>query len=496
MTISGEPDNASQFIWHHLVHEMWEESRLCIWRLKFNPTYDGETIKSTILGVFEDLNILSYAMYELLGFNDLLLRLWMPRGISLARFEEEIGRALFELDYEDSEYFEVSSIVRHWVWETSNADRRPRSPSAEQLLLKPDSNHLRRIVELTTGEIGVEDLTIDDRTILDMLVDGNCLTEMHHNGGIAFIIIIKRSIAAGSRQQRKNLLDHVTDTCDEISDRYNAQLSLYDGTSEYLLIGRLGFAEFHDGMVSLIQRLNEAGLSKYLRSRTFTSIALGPKFAAYREGLATIESESAPTASLEELLIVGETDEIEFKSSAFANLKRWLRNPTEPRPVRDSSVPLDGYVKAVCGLLNSRLRGAIIIGVGERVTLVGKSPAEVRARASELLSPYPLYAGDLVLFGMDADALASPGLDWDNWVREVQDSLMSHISPNPIANIQITREDFLGKVFLIIRTVPPKRDWFYVEYKENDVRFYVRANAETRALYGRDQDVFKAAHER
>jgi len=490
----GRPAMSGRYLWHHRAHERWENSRLCIWRLVFNPTYDGEKIKSSIVEVIKSQNVTSFAIYELLGISDILLRVWLPHDLPLARFEEAIGDALLHLDYEDSEYYEVTGLIRHWVWSTSETDFTIKDPDPLELSRKSNDAILNRLDLFFNGSLHESELSDEEVGEVFRLIDVGLLTKLDHDQGIKFVIIIKRSIAAGSRQQRKNLLDYIAESCDIISHTYNAEISLYDSNIEYLILGRLPFEEFHTGMADFIVRLNDSGLSRYLRTRTKTATILQPDFADYMDTILPADRGAPPQLTFEELLLSGETDAIEFKSSAYANLKRWLNKGDEELPVRDANVAEEGIVKAVAGMLNSRLQGTVVVGVGERSKLLEKIPAELVSRAEQLLEPYPAFAGDLVLFGMDMDAAAIPSLSWDEFVRQVQGVLASSISPNPLAYIRIEPEIFFDHRFLVIHTTPPDRVWFYVEPTERDVRFYVRVNSETRPLLGRDQDVFKDAH--
>lgn len=486
MTFEHQP----KLIWHHRVHEAWGESRLCVWRLKFNPTYDRDRIRAALFSTFAVMGVTSYAIYELLGYYDLLMRIWLPNAVSLPRMEEEVGNALIDLAYEDSEYFEVSSIVRHWVWATDEPETPMSFPNPNDLLVKPTTPLLVRINRYVNGDLMHDELTADEQELVQSLQSKSLLTALEPSNGIKYVIVIKRSIAAGSRQARRNLLAEIAKACDGVRAKYGSEISLYDGNIEYLVIGRFPYADFHDGMESLLAALNQSGLANFFLSRTFTAIALQPGFFAYQDLVSVEAAEASGTPPLEDLLLEGETDDREFKASVFANVSRFL-NKDEPAPERDRLVALEGVVKTVCGMLNSRLPGTIVVGVGEATRLMERLAVPRRERAQEILGAFTVY-GDYVLFGLDMDTWANPGQTWDEYVRSVQQVLSSNITPDPAPYVQISREGFRGKDFMIIRTSPPSTEWFYVE-DERSTRFFVRVNAMTRELRGRDQDVFKAA---
>lgn len=81
-----------QFLWHHRCHEVWAQEELSFWRLYFAPTYNHREIVTRIKTVLMDCKILSYAIYELTGEIDLLLRLWIPPSVTQLSFENALKR--------------------------------------------------------------------------------------------------------------------------------------------------------------------------------------------------------------------------------------------------------------------------------------------------------------------------------------------------------------------------------------------------------------------
>src|SRR5437879_3507412 len=115
--------------WNHRVHQDWAEEQLYIWTFTFTPTYNRDDAVDRVKSALSTFNIQSFAIYELVGEVDILLRLWLPRALDFPRFETELSSKLGD-NYAGG-FFEVKRIIRHWVWET--VDDHPAEPTPEAL---------------------------------------------------------------------------------------------------------------------------------------------------------------------------------------------------------------------------------------------------------------------------------------------------------------------------------------------------------------------------
>lgn len=473
------------FTWNHRVHEVWGESRLCFWRFRFNPTYQSRRIRDGLIAALATAGVTSYAVYELLGYYDILVRIWLPFNISVAKMEELFFENLQELDFEDSEFFEVARIERHWPW----GDGEPATPPDAFLGAGLNAAFLERANRFATGDLSRADFNDEEIKTLDSWLTNRLLIAFEPADGVKFFVSIRRSLGSLARLSHRNLLRRIAEACDTLTQNFHGESSLYDGSNEYLVIGRLPFDQFYEGLQAFLADLNNIGVNELFRTRTFTFIALQPTFMAFRDKVRTVEPAAPPDIDIEELFRRGEGESIEFKASAFANVKRWLNDDNQLVPMVDQ-VAQSALAKAICGLLNARRDGVVLLGVGERSRLLGKMSGQTLDRATRLLDQYMAF-GDLVLFGTALDIAAEAARDWDEYVRRIQRLIANDIVPDPQHVLQVLKLDSDGGSFaaVTVRSVESD-DWYYVRDNAR-YRFYVRRNGLTEELVALEQDRYK-----
>ncbi|MFE3194320.1 DUF4357 domain-containing protein [Nocardia sp. NPDC059240] len=174
-------------------------------------------------------------------------------------------------------------------------------------------------------------------------------------------------------------------------------------------------------------------------------------------GIAPVEVlQSAPPA---ELIAGGESQTVEFKASAFLDLKTMQAEPQRKHII----------VKTVCGLLNSD-GGSLFVGVEDSGTPVGLS----RDMAS-------IDVGDL-----------------DKYELRLQELLRSHLSVTTAANVRMVFPEIDGKRVCQIIVAPAMRPVFVKATKavggDGRTEFWARRGNATTLLQGDDMERYKEEH--
>src|SRR5438105_839324 len=107
-------------IWHHAMHEARGESLIFL-RFAFAQTYDRAFIKRSILECLGGQGVRSMIAYELFGFHDLLVRIWVPEQRTADQIEDVLLSQLGPHGLRDAEIFTVSYPVRHWPFARKDA---------------------------------------------------------------------------------------------------------------------------------------------------------------------------------------------------------------------------------------------------------------------------------------------------------------------------------------------------------------------------------------
>lgn len=478
-----------RYLWNHRAHEVWGESRLCFWRFRFSPTYQQRKIRHALMQSFNQAGVTSFALYEILGYWDIVARLWLPRAMPLARMEAIFFEHLETFDYEDSEFFEVGEIVRHWVWETSNHS--VRAPHESFLNRRPNDSLIAAANRVTSGDVSLEVLSTSERQFVDELIASGTIAPLNPGNGLKVFVSIRRSTGVLAKRARDSFIHRIADSCDRLASVGISELSLYGGVTESLILARLPISpSLHEALRSVIEDFNKIGLDDLFRTRTTTAIAVHREFFEFQDHLPT-RIEEEVVFDLEQLLVEEETDTIEFKSSAYADVNHYLHRDV-PVPPASDAVALQGLVKTICGMLNSRLGGTLILGVGEPDKLLKGLKGDLATRAAEIIGGYPTF-GRLSIFGIDLDVQALGLHDpdaWDIYVRRLQSFISAHILPNPSALLRFRGVYFEGKQLAIVQVSASSDEWFYLVDK-GDYHFYVRRNAMTEELKAVDQDRYK-----
>ena len=100
--------------WHPTVHEEVGQETLHYWFLTLSTSYEWSDLRSELVDLLQEHHVYSFALYELMGDCDVLLRVWLPRGTS-GSFKVSLQKRLqnrFRLS--DEVLYSVERVIRHW----------------------------------------------------------------------------------------------------------------------------------------------------------------------------------------------------------------------------------------------------------------------------------------------------------------------------------------------------------------------------------------------
>lgn len=466
MSTNGDMRAYARWQWHPELRELWGHERLYFWRVHF-PTYERLRFLDNVEEVMRRTGAVAYAVYELYGGFDMLLRVWLrsTQGVFESTFHEVFGKDPNIV----IEGFSVTDVVTHWPW--ANKSRDSIEPLGDEVLKNRLSN--RELEEINAGR---------DLELLGGYESRGLLAKTDHSPGIKFVILIGASqhsmpMSASERIQR-SLLEILTRADPEAF----AEKSLYKGLgfASYLLLGRT--TSFHAIEHQLTQPIN-ALVAPETGARTTTFVVATEKLLAFSEGMRLAE-EPPPKRTVNEWLLEDESHHLEVKGSAFSDLHDWLFDEEADGSPPRTEIPIESLCKAIVGLLNAE-GGAVVIGALEKKRY-GDSPRVKRT----------LRLGDYIIWGIKSDMGKA---DWDEYARHLRDVIGRRIKPDPNNFLEIERDGIRRRPLAVISVRPPIRgvgsaQWFYQYPKtEGDgrPRFWVREGNRTKEKTGPEIDSYK-----
>ena len=113
MSTNGDIRAYARWQWHPQLRELWGNERLYFWRVHF-PTYERLRFLDNVEEVMRRTGVVAYAVYELYGGFDMLLRVWLrtTQGVFESTFHEVFGKDPNIM----IEGFSVTDVVTHWPW--------------------------------------------------------------------------------------------------------------------------------------------------------------------------------------------------------------------------------------------------------------------------------------------------------------------------------------------------------------------------------------------
>ena len=498
----------SRLMWHHSAHHQWGKARLCFWRLSFNPTYNRERVHDGIEQVLQRHSVTSYLAYEILGHFDVLLRVWLPTSVTADAMDLALYQELLGCDYHSSDFFEVTTVHWHWVWEEtdSTGDRRMLAPEGKNLthpsLSEAELEALDKLV-IASGRDDSRlpgELPDDARQLLEAARDQTLVTALNHGQGIKVFAIISRPLGTLSKPARDVMSRRIRDVALGVDPDGNPileEVSVYSGhgSASHIVAGRVPPTKFYSAVAHLTQQINSLGVHEY-KIRVDTYVTSQPGFLMYSEALGLAGTRE--DVQVDTLLQSEEEPYLEFKASAFASLRSKIDQGAK-RYDHDPGLALS-IAKTVGGFLNSSQTGYLVIGAVEENAYIqakGRYRSEdERAEAHRRLrATFKEYRKDLLICGLAPDFELGKRGDWDEWRQRFQQLVRSMIEPNPLPWITIQRYSVNDEEIAVVAVRPNDGGWSYVVYQDKDGterrRFYVREHHTTREYQGVEGDDYK-----
>lgn len=451
----------SRYQWHSRVHKEWGKERLYFWRLRFQPVYERGAVIDRLQEVFEEMDIASYAVYELFGEADLLLRVWLKTAHTATDLKDKLHERIRELNLSHAEHFSVSKILRHWVWDDEGL-----APPSNDRLLEPLPDH--HINQVNMGRA--------TRSTLSTLTADGLLAETLHIRGIKFAMVITAPVQELSLDQQNDLRRRVTEIVEQ-ADRIQER-SLYQGSGFglYLLLGRVDYDHFDDIRRQLADPINTGVVPASIGARTYTMIVPGQDFLLFQDILPLAKQiRDDEDFHAEQVLRSDESSKIEVKASAYLDYNRLLLG--DGRREKNDEWTTEGVLRAVCALLNTE-GGTVVVGALEQRRFPRLGPF---AEAPKI--------GRYICVGVEPDYF---GRDWDRYELDLQKLFRDRIKDKPGLWLNVTREAVQGVDVAKIYIRQPDRDWYYLDGR----RFFVRQGGATIELDGPDADNWRRAHPR
>ena len=429
----------TRYIWHPRVHEEWAKEQLYFWRLHFSSAYEPRSIAGILIRLFKAQNVLSYAVYEAAGMWDFFVRVWLPTSVNVDQFEQAIVSKLERLNLNTVDKFRVTKTLLHWAW-TDKQDLF-QTPNANALARPLSDADIEKINHSKISDMDVEKLR------RDWLI-APCAPTI----GIKFIsMLTEPQTLMPSREAPDAIAVQLREILKRASGIQDQSLYQGEGSAQFLVAGRVAYEDFDLIYNDLVKKVYESHLDKFLQNRMYTHIVVRSAMDAgfFDDRLATSEEVEDPASHpIEYFLAKQEGEELEFKGSAFLNVKRWVHDGTTSF---DNKIALEGVLRAITGMLNTR-GGVVIIGVLEKDKFKDKT-------SKDKLGIFPEY-GENILFGLELDYR---GKNWDAYQLRLLNLINAHIDPFAKPWVGLKQAEFEGREFALFHVREPSEDWFYLK---------------------------------
>ena len=458
------------YLWHQELHQNCGQENLYFLRFFFAPIYKREEVLAGIQRVLYDYHVESFALYEMTGEYDILLRVWMKKLLCPHAFATSFVRELSPCHIRACDPpFQVTDYFVHWVWDNDGTEHM-RTPSPQTIQIRLSDTEIKKINDRVLSE--------DEYTKYEKQ---NIIAACTPGDGIKFVIRIPYfNVNLDGYTELLGKIQKVLRDAKGVSE-----ISIYAGIgfARILILGRLNPETFDASLSKIILQLNDTGLRGLLQVRTHTHICLNStgELLKFQDRL-NVDIEEKQIKSIEELLEEKESNTLEVKGTTFVDINRWILG--DGKIVMSDKITNEGVLKAIVGLLNAQ-GGEIVVGALEKSKYKNK-------KAKDKLIAFPICA-DYILCGIEMDYQDK---DWDFFQLRLQDILQTRINPSPSPWINVKREQFKGKDMCVLSIRQPNRNWFYVVDEHKLSRFYVREGGRTRELSGSEADLYKSTNPR
>jgi hypothetical protein len=466
-----------RYLWHYALHEQIASEQLAFVLASFEPSYKRERVIEQLKLALRNLSASSYALWELIGGDDLMVQAWLPRGTRESRLREAIDESITSPVSADLFPMTVDEVICHWM-----TPDQPLDVSVAQQSIDPD-----HFVDLN-GPVRVPP------TALKRYVDRGYVFPVTPRKRLKFFLRISPPRKSQRSDAVKLLADRIRQAIDKCEAVTGASLMRVQGDGvAYLVTGRLAHSEYEMLAEDLHPTMSELGSFEVIGSRTnthlsalYAPIARREQLLPYADDAARLElSEDAITT----LLAQGENDRLECKASAFTDMRHKVGQTDQRRSVGKQFLDIG---KAVVGMLNAG-GGRVILGAVE----AARFSAQELTRAGIV---EPVRVGEYLLAGIEHEYDAG---DWDAFLRKVTAKLRSSIEPRPTNLYSVDRAWVGVHQIVVIDVRLPQRFYFLKEARKgpsgNTGRspvFYGREAADTLPFEGAAMFAYCDAHPR
>lgn len=450
-------------LWHYDVHKKLGESLLYI-QLTFLPTYKREEIFEQIRGFFQKKKISSYCIYEIYGYYDLLLRIWIPER-QLLMCPKELHDRLKHLYCTRAIPFYVEENPLHWAWWDKEKDK----------ILFPSKKDINNLSKDTIRTI--EQGTQDELERLEVTHIIRIIKESSSKKGIKFFVVIPQPYLSEipDKESKDRLISRLKKGLENFQGIVEPSIYVGSGFAWILVKGKILFQEYAR-LNNLVQDILVAGVEDFMiRTYTYLVTDSAHPYSIEQEILNLPQSTVEKKHNIDDYLQHEEDDQFEVKGSLSFNVDRYLRDKTYKGDFRDEKIAIEGVVRSIVGLLNAE-GGEILIGVLEE-----KRYGDVLKDPGNPLSQLP-RVGERIVFGINCESE-----DWDKFSRRLTDLIRAHIGRDASAIInKIEKHHYKGQDLCLVK-VPKGAGWYYLDEKQ----FWVRRAGSTILLEGQEMDRYK-----
>jgi hypothetical protein len=470
-------DDRVKYLWHHQLHSDLVNERLHYALIEVKPTYKRDRALLRLKNAAESLGVRSYAIWELIGRDDLMFQAWLPVAITMTRFEDELT-AQFAASSSPPPSLNifpvaVDEFVYHWMWGVPriNVDVAKREIDARHLV---DVN-------------GPVDIPSQSRALYK---NNNYMYRLSATKTLKFFMLVSSAGRSFKVHSPADMADRLSSAIRESPRVLSPCLMKIRGDGvAYLLTGRIKREDFELLAEEFQPRITELAQLESIGSRTSTYISAYYAPLDRREQLVAYSdtlSATVPTpASMRDLLTQPEGERLEFKTSVWLNVKHAAGLPT-PK-IASKAEMIANISKGVVGMLNA-FGGTIVVGVAESkdFTIAQLELAGYRR---------PAKHGDIYVVGLEPQYVDK----WDAFKRDLMRHLRASISVSPLGPVDLHPAEIDGKTVCVIQIQWATRYYFALEAAKGGHKvpvFYGRVGADTLPLHGADMEEFRVNHPR
>lgn len=508
------------FVWHRLVHEVLEGSRLSFWRLAFVPDYPRRAIFEALLAFYEDFGIRSHIAYETLGEFDLLLRLWIPKIHTADEIEDGLRERLNLYNVR----FMVVRRFLHWSGDEPAPPLAQLEGISDRIVVAVNEYNEREAARyekwLSLSDVGTSTLETDQAADSGFAppespdgateLVGRVLTPIPlGTRGVRFFVTFDKPNVPFRPEEREEALERIKELCESVRRRWASrtptgappQLSLYEGSgtmNEFLVLARAPYGYFHSFTRDLVLGLRSTGLDRMFHMRPYTHVMADEMFSEFTEYRLPrfADARNLTVADLME----DESDVREYKASFAIDFRTLITaNRRDEKKERKEDI-----VKAVCGLLNSEKGGTLVIGVLEvrrEITSYTRPQLLLERlrgdfgyewpKGAEAIGSYAQLPNAIVGIDEELRARGGPVTDEDAFGNDVSQVLLDWLTPpaGPYFHVEMQK---VGARTICVVSVRPSSTWHYARYSKGEAgTFFVRQGAATRPYDGYQADLYK-----